>query len=205
MPKIVDHAQRRVEIADALYRVIARVGLEGASVRAVASEAGWSMGAVRHYFATQDELLQFSIGLQLERVPARIREIVATARPGRARAQRILEMFLALDAERLVESRVWLGVLARAGTDPSLDAIRRRALAGERYVCRGIVCELSGEPWPDDPDVVLPPGPEREAIRLQVFIDGLTVLCAVDSEHFGADEVSTLIGYELRTLVKRLG
>ena len=64
MPKLVDHDQRRREIAAALTRLIVRVGVEGASVRAVAAEAGWSMGAVRYYFGTQEELLRFAVTLQ---------------------------------------------------------------------------------------------------------------------------------------------
>jgi AcrR family transcriptional regulator len=41
--------------------VIRRDGVAAASVRAVAREAGTSMGALRHWFATQDELLHFAM------------------------------------------------------------------------------------------------------------------------------------------------
>lgn len=204
MPKIVDHDQRRREIAGALYRVIARVGLEGASVRAVAAESGWSMGAVRHYFGSQDELLHFGIALQIERITAHIREIVSAERPSRARAQRVLEMLVALDEERLAESRIWIAVLAKSPSDATLDAVRRDALAGERYICRGIVCDLAGEPWPPDDGTPLAPRREREAARLQVTIDGLTILRATYPEQFSPDEVRRLIADELRELQQRL-
>ena len=48
MPKIVDHDARRAAIAEALWRVAERDGVEGVTMRAVAREAGWSTGVVTH-------------------------------------------------------------------------------------------------------------------------------------------------------------
>jgi Uncharacterized protein conserved in bacteria len=59
VPKVVDPAERRRELAEAVWRVIRRDGLEQASVRNVAREADLSMGSLRHYFATQSELMAF--------------------------------------------------------------------------------------------------------------------------------------------------
>lgn len=53
MPKVVDHERRREDLARAVWAVVARAGVDGATVRAVATEAGWSIGALRYYFATQ--------------------------------------------------------------------------------------------------------------------------------------------------------
>ena len=44
MPKEVDHAARRRELADAACRVIARNGLAGTTLAHVAEESGWSIG-----------------------------------------------------------------------------------------------------------------------------------------------------------------
>ena len=46
MPKVVDHEERRRELAHAVWRVIRRQGVDRASVRTVALEAGWSPGAL---------------------------------------------------------------------------------------------------------------------------------------------------------------
>jgi TetR/AcrR family transcriptional regulator, transcriptional repressor of bet genes len=61
VPKQVDRHQRRLEIADAVWRVVAEQGFEGASLRHVAAEAGVSMGLVQHYFATKREMLRFAM------------------------------------------------------------------------------------------------------------------------------------------------
>lgn len=59
MPKIVNHEQKRKLIAEAAWRIIKEEGIEKASIRRVAAEAGMSAGALRHYFSTQDEMLLF--------------------------------------------------------------------------------------------------------------------------------------------------
>ena len=69
MPKTVDHEQRRRELAEALWRIARRDGLEAATVRHVAAEAGASVGLVQHYFTSKDEMLQFALvrlGTELE-------------------------------------------------------------------------------------------------------------------------------------------
>ncbi|NLZ97477.1 MAG: TetR family transcriptional regulator, partial [Micrococcus sp.] len=50
MPKIVDHEQRRRELAQAIWSIIALRGLSAVTLRSVAAEAGVSMGTVQHYF-----------------------------------------------------------------------------------------------------------------------------------------------------------
>src|SRR5258707_1091431 len=57
MPKEVDHSGRRRELADAACRVIARNGLAGTTLADVAEESGWSIGSIRYYFPTKDELV----------------------------------------------------------------------------------------------------------------------------------------------------
>jgi AcrR family transcriptional regulator len=121
MPKIVDHEERRRELAHAVWRVIRRDGVERASVRTVAEEAGWSPSALRHYFATQSELLAFAMRLVVERIEARISKL---DRPTEAReaVEQVLHELLPLDEERRAENEVWLAFTARALVDPELRA-----------------------------------------------------------------------------------
>lgn len=71
MPKQVDHAERRQEIVDALWRVTARDGLTGVSFREVAAEAGVSVRRVQYYFGTKAQLLLASLQLLGERIVGR--------------------------------------------------------------------------------------------------------------------------------------
>ncbi|MEV0195483.1 TetR/AcrR family transcriptional regulator [Nonomuraea sp. NPDC050691] len=58
MPKRVDHEERRSQIAEAVVRIAASRGLEAASMREVAAEAGVSLRLVQYYFHTKEELLR---------------------------------------------------------------------------------------------------------------------------------------------------
>ncbi len=72
MPKIVDHDAQRERFANAAMSLIARHGLEGVTMRAVATEAGLSYGSLFHYFGSKDELLMHAVrhstSLQTKRV-----------------------------------------------------------------------------------------------------------------------------------------
>ena len=58
MPKVVDHVQRRRELVESTWRVIARRGLAGATMRQIAEEAGYANGALKPYFPTKMDLLE---------------------------------------------------------------------------------------------------------------------------------------------------
>ncbi len=107
MPKIVDHEERRKIIAKATWNVIAREGLGGASVRSIAKEANLSLGAVRHYFQTQEELLEFAMQLVQEQVTERIMEHIQSPLPPKEQVLNIL-MELIPPEEKKIEMQVWL-------------------------------------------------------------------------------------------------
>ena len=48
MPKIVNHTLQKEKIAKATWSVIRKVGMDKASVRNIAEEAGLSVGALRY-------------------------------------------------------------------------------------------------------------------------------------------------------------
>lgn len=87
MPKRVDHAQRRTEIAEALIRVAGRRGLAAAGMRDVAAEADVSLRLVQYYFETKEKLLFFGLQLLAERFAERVAARVAAAGTARARAR----------------------------------------------------------------------------------------------------------------------
>lgn len=162
MPKHVDHELRREELAAAVWRLVMREGIEAASVRRVAAEAGCSTGSLRHYFATHSDLLAFAMELVVDRVTQRLGAL-GSAGDRRATAERALQQVLPIDAERLVEMQVWLAFTTRALVDPDLRELRDRAHAGLRDLSRSAL-ELIGAA-----------ATEREAERLHALIDGLAL------------------------------
>lgn len=169
MPRIVETSARRADVAEAVWRVVRREGLEGASVRTVAGEAGLSMGSLRHYFPSQSELHVFAMRLVTDRIRARVEALPATSDPRRW-AIGVLEQMLPMDADRRAESEVWLAFSARALVDPALGELRDEGWDLLREVCHNLVRRFvdAGEPASDlDAEV--------ETARLHALVDGLLV------------------------------
>ena len=72
MPKIVDWDERRDEILSATWRVIARDGITGATIRAIAKEANCSRGILGHYFDDKADILGSALVLSHRRVGTRM-------------------------------------------------------------------------------------------------------------------------------------
>lgn len=193
MPKIVDHAQRRSEIAAAVWRVIGAGGIGAATVRAVAAESGWSMGAVRHYFATQDDLLTFACQEMEQRVLARITSHYAgVGRDGPAdpeRAARVLCEMLPVTPDQRTEVLVWLAFMTRARLDDTFDDIRASSWAGERYLCRLALADVCGRHLPTDLTELLDPALEPVAERIHLVIDGLSLQGLAHPEQWPPDRM----------------
>lgn len=194
----MDIEARREGLAEALWRVIRRDGLERASVRNVAREAGISMGALRHYFGTQDELLAFAMRLVIERARGRIEALDLSSCAPRWAAETVLREVLPLDAERRAEAEVWLALTGRALVDPVLWALRDESYDLLRGLCRRLVDMLveSGEAAPGlDADL--------EAELLYAVVDGLAVHAVVRPERATDDLVAAVLARHLDGLSRR--
>ncbi|MFF7788433.1 TetR family transcriptional regulator C-terminal domain-containing protein [Streptomyces sp. NPDC007991] len=190
MPKVVDPRLRRRELAEAVWRVVRRDGLEHASVRNVAREAGLSMGSLRHYFATQSQLMTFALRMVIVGITQRIAALAPGGDPS-DRAARVLAELLPLDDQRRAENEVWLAFTARAMTDPELRALRDEGYDALRAVCRGLVTELI-DPARD---------PDREAARLHALLDGLAVHAAMRPDVDTPDVMRNVIADHLAELL----
>lgn len=105
MPKVVDHDQRRVELVNATWRIIARHGIEGATLREIATEAGFANGALKPYFPTKDDLLTFAFGHVFGQTNRRIEQSTASL-GGLAAVRAYCHEILPLDETRVSEARI---------------------------------------------------------------------------------------------------
>ncbi|WP_158884601.1 TetR/AcrR family transcriptional regulator [Amycolatopsis anabasis] len=143
MPKIVDPETRRQEVAEAVYRVVARDGLEQASLRNVAAEAGLAIGSVRHYFVGHEELMVFAMRALSDRVGKRLLAHVERLGDPAADRRRLTEDLLAellpLDENRREETVVWLAFTAAARTRPELRPLADESFDGVRALVRRVL------------------------------------------------------------------
>lgn len=166
MPKVVDHEQRRRELAAAVWRVLARGGVEEMSIRAVAAESGWSSGALRHYFGTRAELLAFACEEVIAQVTERLRRLEPSGDLRSAVGQVLLET-MPVDAGRHAEASIAFAFLALGIADPALARVQKLQFTGMYELCLRLVRQLVPDPGRTTHETL--------GRHLHAVVDGLTV------------------------------
>jgi AcrR family transcriptional regulator len=139
MPRVVDAEQRRAQLTDAAARLIARSGIESATLRDVAAEAGMTTGALTHYFADKRELLLRTFEASIAH-----RQSLRPRNPDATPMHRLiasLEGALVLDEPRRRHWMVTLALCAQAAGDSELAETQRATYQDFRnhiaQLCRG--------------------------------------------------------------------
>lgn len=127
MPKIVDHDERRLELVAATWRIIARLGIEGATMREIALEAGFANGALKPYFSSKDTLLTFAFGHVFNRTNERIASVTAGT-SGLPALRAFCCEVLPLDDERVQEARIVIPFWQKALTDSGKAALHATSM-----------------------------------------------------------------------------
>lgn len=166
MPKIVDHARRRDEIAQVACQVVARYGFEQATVARIARAAGYTTGMVAHYYESKQEIILAALRLMLLRIEQRLTRKRAK---DEANLLEVLSEALAIDAQRFTECAFWMAFWGQVSADRKLK--RLNAWVHREYMRLFARCfaEYWSE-WPAWPQAV-----RDQVLRSVVtFMNGLT-------------------------------
>lgn len=194
MPKIVDHEKRKVEIAEATWKVIVNAGLEEATVRKIAKEANISVGSLRHYFSTQSDLFGFSMQLVSDRVKKRIENKSYDGPPIEA-MQELLSEFLPIDQERRIEMEVWMVFSSRTLVDSDLKDLSEQVYGEIKSACATVIERL------DDLGLVSPNlDNNMETERLYALIDGMALHSLLHPDRFSVQKMQAALKYHLEKL-----
>ena len=188
MPRVADKQERRDEVVDAAFRVIAREGLSGTSMREVAKEAGCTIGLINHWFTSRDDLVEASfdraITLELEEVTAIVDDpsyfIEAASK------------FLPVDERRRDAAKVWIAFYAMvlSGSDyenrrtDRCKAIRKVMVEGLKHF----------RPLPACHDIV---------DRIFALVDGIAVNALMDPARWTRNRQRTVLREGLEDVLAR--
>jgi AcrR family transcriptional regulator len=175
VPKVVDIEQRRAELTEATARLIARSGIESATMREVAAEAGWTTGALTHYFADKRELLLTTFQASLAN--RRSQRLTDDADPA-AQLRASLEGALPLDESRRRHWMVTIAFCSQAAGDPELAVAQRTAYREFRDHVAALAkrCRLTDAPRA-----------QAYAERLIAVADGIAVQALFDEHSWSRD------------------
>lgn len=176
------------------WNIIKEEGVESASIRRVAAEAGMSAGALRHYFSTQDEMLLFIMNYYLEEGKKRSQNKEWSEKPLRAVEEVLLEL-VPIDDEKKAETSVWWIFALRSLTSDTLKEKKDEMTNGtyelaksmlEILVLKGILLDSINV--------------ELEKIRLSALIDGLSIHALLRPDVYTPEKVKEVIRTHLETL-----
>jgi TetR/AcrR family transcriptional repressor of bet genes len=166
VPKIVDHAQRRDEIALVACRVVAQYGFDRATIARIARQAGYTTGMVAHYFDTKQDIIVAALRLILRRIEERLAAGAAQQQPD---LLSVLTEALPVDETRYIECAVWIAFWGQVTADRRLKRInawlhREYLRLFERCLARG------WQEWRH-----WPPALREQVVRsVLTFINGIT-------------------------------
>jgi TetR/AcrR family transcriptional repressor of bet genes len=174
MPKIVNHALRRDEIALVACRVVAEHGFDEASMVRIAREAGYTTGMLAHYFDSKQDIIIAALRLILRRIEERLGRPAPVGAP--PDLLKLLAEALPVDAQRRIECAFWTTFWGQVPADRRLKRIsawmhREYLRLFERCLAQ---CWPKWSRWP---------ATTREHVlrSLVTFINGLTASAAANS------------------------
>ena len=187
MPKIVDHDARRRDFVKAAYEMIQEHGLANTNLRAVARRAGFTTGALVHYFGDKDELIRLALDYSGEDVRDRMQS-AHREQTGRAALREIVIEALPLDKRRSANWRIWLALWYHSETNADMRAEeKRRYREWTGRLERALRESVDEGELPKSTDVRV------EVQSLIAFIDGLGVQHLMSSRGMSAKRLMTLI------------
>lgn len=191
MPIIVDHDERRLQIAAVVKRMVAKSGLEAVTFRNVAREAGFSSTIVSHYFRDKRDLLSFTFHsvhtLAIERIEDAFKQ--------HANLLDCFEEVLPIDTPKLVDWQAWFGFWGKATSDDALAAGRMAGTEGTHRLFKRILehAQLEGE-LPEHLDL------DFHATRLQMFINGLAAFVVIAPENWPPARQRAMLAVEIEVI-----
>ncbi|MFL5909096.1 MAG: TetR/AcrR family transcriptional regulator [Gaiellaceae bacterium] len=176
LTRVEKRARTRAALVDAAGRVFLERGFLGASVEAIAAEAGYTRGAFYSNFSTKEEI--FAELLQ-QRVYSTYRQMARTsAGPHRPTLREVGEQLARIqgDPEGRWLFRLWLELLAHAGRDEQFREIAAGFWSANRALTAKAIAGAHGR----DEE---PPAPAEDLATAMIALDiGLALQHFVDPD-----------------------
>jgi AcrR family transcriptional regulator len=190
MPKIVDHDQRRHEIAQAAWNVIAASGIDGATTREIAREAGYSTGVLAHYFERKDDILLEALHISHAVIKERVGGLLKPEE-GLAALRTFCRDTVPVGQQQARETILEMSFWGRALVSDELRQEQRGESRYWRRTLRELIVSAQerGELVAGDPEVI--------ADLLAGMIDGLSVHALLYPDRFTPERLTSLIDAQL--------
>lgn len=183
-----DHDERRRRIAEIAVDVIAREGLDAATIRRIAKELGGPTKIITHYFADKHELLLWAYRSLAEQGQRHVDDVVA--RDPTDIVGSLVSMTASEESE-ILRWRVYVAFWDMAARDSAIAELQRMHMniAIERIA--GIVRARNG----DRSDVY------SVSQRLNALVQGISVQILIDKERWSPEQIRSTLADEIELVL----
>jgi AcrR family transcriptional regulator len=139
-------AERRQDLINATLDCISELGLQGATVREVATRAGVTPGLIRHYFSSKDQMLQAAYREVMTGMTSKVAD---AADKGQSSARARLHDFIVANLTPPVADgralSLWAAFISHVRVDPDFAEIHRESYLAFRSVLEALVADVLTE------------------------------------------------------------
>lgn len=192
MPKLTDRPKQKQMIAEAAWKVMLEKGVQKTSARNIAKEAGLSLGALRYYFNSQDDLMNYADQLVHARLAEKIDAIFQDDLQPKTKILSVLLCLLPAENRAGIEAEVRVCMKIATAKHHSSDAPGLDAAysAAKNVISYLALLNLLGK----EADLSL------ETDRLFSLINGLALGLLLHPEAPGEKKTKNLIMYHLNSI-----
>ncbi|GGH45446.1 TetR/AcrR family transcriptional regulator [Microbacterium album] len=185
--------ESRTRVLDAVVRVLAEQGVDRLRIRAVAEEAGLSVGAVQHAYATRNDLVHAAMQHVSERFTARLLSAVERDRAPQENLIAVSRLLAGVDEDARQSTVVWLAFTSLACNDPVIAESHRSAW---RTLEHGLLLLLTQ---------AAPHASADDAAELLALLDGLAIARATEPERMPSERAARIATRHVARLCARSG
>ena len=164
------HDFKRRAILDAAKTILATQGLEGATVRAIAQEAGYSPGAIYAYYPAKEEIYGDILARSLSQAGQAVRAAADGVASPRARLKEAVGAYYDYYRQHPQEFELSL-YLGHGARRAQLSAERQRLINGRLIALLQVIAKTVSDLGPLSPEET-----NRETVEILSHLEGLLVL-----------------------------
>jgi len=192
MPKRVDPAARREQIADAVIEEIAVHGLRAVTLTRIAERTGLAIGSIRHYFGdTLREVMRFTLGVVIERV---VRRGVGLSRDPATRIAEVMIFAAPTNEQERKENIALVEYRVMARTDLEFAADIAEASFASVKAIHALLREALTDRMINEESL------NREALLLLTLVEGFSFSSALSREPLREADVRSVVEATLHRL-----
>ncbi|HEY8384719.1 MAG TPA: TetR/AcrR family transcriptional regulator [Porticoccaceae bacterium] len=192
MPAHVNHHERRLAIAEIVADIIAARGLDGVTIRNVATAAGYSTTIVTHYFSNKYDLLKHTHQIAAAKAQKRVHAVLAR---NPTNLQGCLEALLPINKASLRDWKIYFAFWQVATFNPDFSEQEKRSTQHARDLI-AITLDARREAGLLAQDIAIP----SLARRLLTIVQGIAIQAIVDNEEWSPPRQRAFLVEELRLL-----